>query len=280
MLAVKIDNHRLARPQSGIDIADAVIELPVESGLTRFIALFHSVDAEYVGPVRSGRPTDPTLLRPLDATFLISGAQPWVISVIRNHGVGLIGDIREGVTYRIGSRNAPHNLYADTTEARAEADRRGYDDDPPPEWFPRGDVDLDGAPEASEIELDWSAETTSTWVWDGTDYRRRTNGEVHLTVTRDGEESQITADVLLVMKADRYTSRPAGEGTPVPALETTGSGPAWLFADGHVVEGRWERGEVTELPRLVDEDGTELIVPPGRIWMSWLPTSRTVTITP
>ncbi len=38
VLAVKIDNHWKARPQSGLQTADAIYELPVE-GVTRFIAL-------------------------------------------------------------------------------------------------------------------------------------------------------------------------------------------------------------------------------------------------
>ena len=50
---MKIDNHWDARPQSGIQEADAVYELPVESGLTRFIALFHQSDSAYLGPMRS-----------------------------------------------------------------------------------------------------------------------------------------------------------------------------------------------------------------------------------
>ena len=58
VVAVKIDNHPNARPQSGLDVADAVYEVLVEAGLTRFIALFHQSDADHVGPNRSGRPTD------------------------------------------------------------------------------------------------------------------------------------------------------------------------------------------------------------------------------
>jgi len=78
VIGVKIDNHWNARPQSGINKADAVFEIPVEANLTRFIAVFHDSDADYLGPMRSGRPTDPTVLAPLNATFIISGAQPWV----------------------------------------------------------------------------------------------------------------------------------------------------------------------------------------------------------
>ncbi|MCP3976979.1 MAG: DUF3048 domain-containing protein, partial [bacterium] len=56
-IAVKVDNHWNARPQSGIQEADMVYELLVEGGLTRFIAVFHHSDSGYVGPIRSLRPT-------------------------------------------------------------------------------------------------------------------------------------------------------------------------------------------------------------------------------
>ena len=45
--------------------ADAVSEVPAEGGMTRFINIFYQSDTTYHGPIRSARPTDPTVLRPL-----------------------------------------------------------------------------------------------------------------------------------------------------------------------------------------------------------------------
>ncbi|MCH2412344.1 MAG: DUF3048 domain-containing protein, partial [Acidimicrobiales bacterium] len=61
-LAVKIDNASAARPQTGIIAAAVVYEEIVEAGLTRFIAIFQSTSPGTVGPVRSGRTSDPILL--------------------------------------------------------------------------------------------------------------------------------------------------------------------------------------------------------------------------
>jgi len=79
VMAIKVDNHPDARPQSGLDQADAVMEILVEGGFTRFVALFHTTDTDYVGPIRSGRPTDPTVLRPMNAVMVVSGGQDWII---------------------------------------------------------------------------------------------------------------------------------------------------------------------------------------------------------
>ena len=53
---VKIDNGSRARPQTGLNAADIVVEEEVEGGITRFAAIFHSTPS-IVGPVRSGRTT-------------------------------------------------------------------------------------------------------------------------------------------------------------------------------------------------------------------------------
>lgn len=273
VMAVKIDNAPAARPQSGLDVAEVVYELPVEAGVTRFIALFHSTDAAYLGPVRSARPTDPTLLLPLGATFTISGAQDWVIAGIRSAGIDLIG---EGPgTFRIRSRRAPHNLYADTTALRGVADGRGYPDEPPAPMWQFGDLPA-GSDKAETISIDFSDAVVAGWSWDGSRYVRTTNGVAHEVLAEDGTLSPLGVEVLVVLFADRYTASPPGEGTPVPAMDTVGSGRALVFAGGKVAEGGWSREKASEPFALSGEDGTPLSVPAGRSWISLVPTGRTV----
>ena len=275
VLAVKIDNHWNARPQSGIEQAAAVYELPVEANLTRFIALFHDQDTTYLGPNRSGRPTDPTLVSPLDATFVISGAQNWVQSVIRNYGVNFIGEIR-GPSFRISSRYAPHNLYVNTELVREEADRRDFENDPPPDMFVWGSLP-DNTEEAIEIFFDWSSDSKVTWTWNGTVYERNTGGETHDWVSEDGETREpIQTDTLVVIYARKYTAS-GSSGSAVPAMDTVGTGMALVFSGGEVVEGLWSRDDASELFSLTLDDGETLHVPPGRPWISIFPDNRTIT---
>src|ERR1700752_2619493 len=63
-LAIKVANYpRDIRPQSGLTLADKVVEYYIEAGLTRFIAVFYGNDSEWVGPVRSGRYFDEHIQR-------------------------------------------------------------------------------------------------------------------------------------------------------------------------------------------------------------------------
>ena len=83
VLAVKIDNLARARPQTGLTGADIVDVLPVEGGLSQFLAVFSSHFPPVIGPVRSAREDDLELLRQFGRpAFAYSGAQPQLLPVV------------------------------------------------------------------------------------------------------------------------------------------------------------------------------------------------------
>ncbi|MFQ5522003.1 MAG: DUF3048 domain-containing protein [Acidimicrobiia bacterium] len=279
VLAVKIDNHPRANPQSGIDQADMVIELMVE-GITRFISVWLQSDAEYLGPIRSARPTDPTLLRAFnEPTFAISGAQQWVQILVRSKDVRLIGEVRPAM-FRISSRKAPHNLYGDTNLIREYADQLGYPDEPPTEpiWS-FGPVPEDAAV-ATSVRIDFLGQIVR-WTWDEESglYLRTAYNRESTYRNEDGTEGRVGVPVLVALYVEQYTAYPpAGQsGTPLPASRTLGSGKAFVFANGKVVEGTWTRGSEDEWFRLTYPNGEELSVPPGKVWVSLVPVTRGLT---
>src|SRR3954447_16832388 len=85
-VTVKIDNNSEARPQAGIDKADVVYEEFTE-GITRFVVVFQSSDAPMVGPVRSVRPADPNVIKPLGGPLAFSGGSPAVVDVVKSSGI-------------------------------------------------------------------------------------------------------------------------------------------------------------------------------------------------
>jgi hypothetical protein len=279
VLAVKIDNHPIAQPQSGIDRADMVIELMVE-GITRFMTVWQQSDSEYLGPMRSGRPTDPTLLQAFnEPTFVISGAQSWVQNLIRSKGIQLIGEVRPE-TFRISGRFAPHNLYVDTTLLREYADSRGYPDQSPdgPLWA-FGPMPA-GAPAASSVRLNFSGNIVN-WVWDETTgtWLREVDRRPSNWRNQDDEEGQIGFPVLVALYVEQYSAFPPNgvSGTALPSSRTTGSGTAFVFAEGKVLEGTWEREAETDWFTLIDADDQVIMVPPGQVWVSLVPTTSGLT---
>jgi len=280
-IAIKIDNHPVARPQSGLQAADAIIELLVEGGFTRFIALFHDNDTDYIGPVRSLRATDSTLVTAIGAPLVISGGQTWIQNLAASRGVGLIGETTTSGLYRIGTRTAPHNLYGDTAALQETSDLRGYNNDPPVGLYK---VDTWRIPDAvaTEISLDWADGDVVSWTYDevGQTYLRETNGRNHNTVDRDGTLTQVHAEVLVILTGEEYTAYPpAGvAGSGVPATETVGSGDAYVFARGRMWQGTWERDTINDPFTLLNADGTEAVVPAGFPWVSIFPQERSISI--
>lgn len=276
VLAVKVDNHPQARPQSGLQEADGVIEIIVEGGFTRLIALFHHSDSEYVGPVRSVRPTDSAVLAPLGATLTISGGQAWIAALANERGVSLIGEGFGGLS-RMSHRRAPHNLYGNTLDLRAVADARGYEDDFDGPLYEIGEWE---EPEetAETIDFDWALGHTVTWIYEDGRYLRFEGTSSHDWVDRTGERAQLAFDVLVVIEGHQYNAYPAGaiSGNSVPAIETLGTGRLLIFADGKVMEGSWERDEVDQPYRFFDGQGNPTAVPPGIPWICMFPQERTV----
>jgi hypothetical protein len=271
-LVFKIDNHPNARPQSGLSEADAVIELMVE-GTTRLAAVFHAGDAETVGPIRSMRPTDGQLARIFDAPLVTSGGQDWVTSLVRGTGTSIIGEVGRPQTFRSSSRSAPHNLYGDTTAIRELADSRDYDDQPPAALWEFGDMPND-ADAATTIALPFASGLIVRWAWDGERYAKTTNGAEHNWVLPDGEVEQVWAETLVVLEMLTYTQSPPPGGGPAKAVESVGSGSAYVFSNGQVVEGTWTRDALEDAFTLTTGEET-MVVPPGKLWIGFLDRDQT-----
>jgi hypothetical protein len=242
-------------------------------GVTRFMALWQQSESEYLGPMRSARPTDQTLLAFFnEPTLAISGGQSWVREMIASVGVHIIGEV-EPATFRSSDRRAPHNLYANTVLLREYADEQGYPDEPidGPMWE-FGPMRED-AEAAAKVSFDFLGNPVE-WTWDdasGT-WLRSIGGDESNTVTPEGEESQIGFPVLIAMYVEQYS---VGD---LPASRTTGQGLAYIFADGKVVQGTWQRDDIDQWFTFADNDGEQILVPPGQAWISLVPNTTGIAI--
>jgi hypothetical protein len=261
-LVVKIDNHPKARPQAGLNNADIVFEEVVEGSLTRFAAVFHSQDADPVGPVRSGRSQDVDMLGPLRGpVFAWSGGNANVRSMIRNSDfIDLDAGFTPGYYRRSGRGGAPHNLYSSTAALWANVPEELLV--APPSIFEYLDPEesFDGQP-ATVVELPMNG-IKVRWEWDADAgvYRRFQNG-----VSHDAEGAgQIVAENIVVMGVN-YRPSPADRRSP--EAQTLGTGPVFIFADGMVRSGVWIHLDRLDPYGFVDGDEELIGVPPGRTWI-------------
>ncbi len=122
------------------------------------------------------------------------------------------------------------------------------------------------APPATEITTNWPGGYVVSWSWNGEEYERSTAGAPHEWIAQDGTTGRVTTDTLVMLEMSIQTVG-GGSGSAVPESVTTGSGTAWVFADGQVQEGTWARDVDTEWFTLTAADGSEMTVPPGRQWL-------------
>ena len=74
-VSAKIDNTYAGRPQLALNDSDIVYVTRVEGGLTRLLTVWHSRMPEAIGPVRSVRPVDASIVDPFNGVFAFSGGQ-------------------------------------------------------------------------------------------------------------------------------------------------------------------------------------------------------------
>ena len=285
VIAFKIDNNIKARPQSGLQEADAVHEILVEGGMTRFLAFFYDNTSKYLGPIRSARPTDPTMVRPYGGTLVVSGATAGLIPSIRELGVPVLEEQSSPVMFRISSRNAPHNLYADTELVRQRIEDRGFyflQPGPGP-LYPFGLNQNNWNDGADKVTIKYSEFTTVIWKLDGDKYSRfivdnysdNNEATAHNFISQDGNYTDILkTETIVVIQGPLYKDK----ATTLPSVLTVGVGNAYVINQGKYIEGSWRRGDITEPFVLTDINGNDIEVPPSTQWVHILPNEGLVSI--
>lgn len=265
VLAVKVDNHPRARPQHSLNLADVVMVEKVE-GTTRLIALFHSQQAEKVGPVRSGRFVDGELLPSLQPAFAISGAAEPVLEELQQRDLQLYGEGSAGAWNRDASRPAPHNLFLATEPLFEKAADDGL---PPAEqpWPYDEDLDAERGREIAGVEMAYPQAESVGWEPDGDQFVRAQDGAPHELA--DG--SQVAADNVLIVRVP-----PTGDVTR--PFDPIGSGDLVLLRDGRELTGTWEKDSPTEHFRWIGPDEEPLALAPGTTWIELVPDDGEVSV--
>ncbi|WP_418277951.1 DUF3048 domain-containing protein [Isoptericola jiangsuensis] len=271
-LAIKIENSRDARPQTGLEDADVVWEEVVEGGITRYVAVYHSTIPDVVEPVRSVRPMDPAIVAPLDGILAYSGAQPPFITAVGDAGVqSVIMDAGDAGFRRDPNRYAPHNVIGDPEAFLAQDD--GERTTPPPAQFRFGAAGkstaaADGTA-AKHLAVTMSAAQRSVWDWsakarqwqrsEGDDPSMSTSGEQHAAENVVVLEVQVT-----------NTSYKDPSGAPVPETQLVGSGTGLVASGGKILEVEWSKESLHE-PVVLTVAGEPVELEPGSTWVELMP---------
>lgn len=273
-LAVKIDNTAKSHPHVGMAQADVVYVEPVEGGLTRLLAVFSRHQAREVGPVRSGRETDVTLLANWGkVAFAYSGSSSYTARILaRGAQVNLSND-QSGRSYRRDrSRPAPYNLIGDPKALLARA---GGSVRPGDIGFRYGPP-IAGGIAANSVTATWPAATVSLrWNAKRGQYLVVTDGRPDVSPSG----TQYGAATVVVQYV---TSKPSGNrdvnGRPTPVEQLVGSGKAVVLRGGRAWQATWSRASATSPTTFTAGGQVVTFAPQGPVWVLLEPTGRTATV--
>lgn len=270
-IAVTINNHPLARPQSGLHKADVVYEILTEGDITRFLAIFQSERPDVVGPVRSARDYFIELAKGFNALYIAHGFSPEAEQMLQEEYVdNLNGMYYDGTLFkRSSSRVAPHNSYITYENILQGAKEKNYDmsQTPPPFLFMSEDETqkLTGN-EANSVTITYSSspDLNCTYEFDASlgKYKRFSGG----TQTVDLEtEEEILLDNIFIVEATHQVTDAKGRRD----VDLQSGGRAYLLQLGKITEVEWENDNGRIIPV---KDGEKIPFAQGKTWVNVVPT--------
>ncbi|WP_369412888.1 DUF3048 domain-containing protein [Oceanobacillus alkalisoli] len=283
IIGVMVNNHRQARPQSGLAEADIVFEILAEAKITRLLALFQSEIPETIGPVRSAREYYFDLANRYGSLYVYHGAADFIDQMIIDQGIPFLN----GSTYdndgqlftRDDSRKAPHNSYLLTDAINETAEGKGYEMtveyEPLPFLSDEETAAIEGEA-AEQVEIVYSENPLETvqYVFDeskGT-YKRYSNEEE--TVDLNTGASVEVANVFIIETFHEVVDD-AGRRN----IDFESGGDAYLIQNGRVQEVEWQNDDGRLVPM---KDGQPAGFMPGKTWINVVPNDpsmeQTVTI--
>jgi len=304
-LGLMIENHREARPQSGLSSADVVYEAVAEGGITRFLAVFYCQDAPYVGPVRSARIYFVRLIQgygnyPLYAH--VGGANTPgpadALGEIRDLEWGSYNDLNQfSVPFpyfwrdyeRLPNRATEHTVYSSTAKLwQYAASQRGLTNvDKDGEswdknftlWKFQDDADKSKRGTVNKISFSFwqSFQSDYSVVWnynsENNSYQRENGGSPHLDKNNG---KQLTAKNVIVVFTKESPANDGYEGGHI-LYKIVGSGDGLLFQNGQAVKISWEKESEESQIRFYDNVGKEVSLVRGQDWVEILPVGNKVT---
>jgi hypothetical protein len=266
---IMIENSPEARPQSGLQDAGVVVEAIAEGGITRFLALYQESSPQYIGPVRSLRPYYLDFAAPFQAGIVHVGGSPEALSRVRNGNYRDLDQFfNSGYFTRISARPAPHNVYTSFARLDALNQAKGYSSSLFTSW-PRKDDKKLLAPTAKTINLQISSpHYYAHFDYDAASnsYLRSEGGAPHMQLTSASDKTgvQIKPKVVIALVMS-YGIEADGKHS---VYHDTGSGTAYIFQDGGVTTGSWQKASQDSQISFMDSDNQPIKLDAGQTWIT------------
>ena len=287
VFAVIIDNSVAARPQSGLKEAGVVFEAVSEAGATRFVALYQEAEPEIIGPIRSVRSYYLEWVASFDPAVAHVGGSDEALTMINSgtHGVSFNEFFHDTTFWRAQDRWAPYNTYtnferlfklaevSDKTTSNftgwARKDNGGWECECSNEYEDISTCDCEQPISRINIAISTGAFAVSYEYDESTNTFRRFQGGVpHV----DREKGQISPNVVIAMRVNQTVAL-----NGYTRIQAIGSGDVYIFQNGEVERGRWQKDSARSQLRFLDQNDEEIKLNRGQTWITAVPQGRDVS---
>ncbi len=298
-IAAKIANFPYAvRPQSGLGLADVVVEHLAEAGVTRFTAIFLQNDSPELGSIRSARFIDTEVVPMFGAMLVTSGSSLGTMAHLRQNPWFLGANdwrlVSEESRYVCPPlcRKTPddaNTLFAGTEALRAATAAQAGSTHLAQSGFAFTPAVPPGGAAVNEVLVDFSPAAHVSWRYNAQagHYDRWQDKDPSLELIAHTDavtNAPITADnvaILFVNHQNNFVPEDFRDGGNCGLeIQLWTIGPAKIFRDGQFYDGRWHRDASTNWRlRLEDNAGNNIPLRPGNTWLGLVGLTADETVT-
>lgn len=267
-LAVMIENHPDARPQSGFDQASLIYEAVAEGGITRLMAVFGPHDAKEIGPIRSARTYFMEWAKEWDALYAYAGGTQDALGKIGGFNLNGLPHAENYFWRKAKAVASEHTLYSSTEKLYDYAKSKKYSLTADFEKRPFKKAGANEARPASQsVTVNFSDPLYATkWDYDpaANTYLRSMNGGPHKDASSGG---QLAASNVVIQTMPMSAGDPViNNGKSWNIMPTAGEGKAVVLQDGKATTGKWKKASQFARTRFYTDTGVEIGFNPGLTW--------------
>jgi len=283
-IAVMINNHKEARPQSGLSDAYIVYEIMVEGGITRMMALYtQDFNETKIGSVRSSRHNYLDYVLENDAIYIHWGGSDKAYADLAELKLDRIDGMVYGSKYFTTDKNLDRSLEhtrftsSDLIKKGIKALKfRNTTDKGYLLNYTADEVSLsekEGSKTANKVSIKYSKYQTSSYVYDSEEkvYYRSMNGEKHIDLVT-GEQYKFKNIIAYDVVYNSYN------GEKLRDLDNIGSGKGVYITNGYSIPIKWTKTKRDSQTKYTYLDGSEIDVSDGNTFIQIYPTDGTLTI--
>jgi hypothetical protein len=282
------------RPPFGLTFADIVYDYYHNDGYTRYHAIFLGEDADLVGPIRSGRLPDDSLIRMYKSIFVYGGADPIIDKRFMNADYSnrvLRGGFDAPPCPPTAAKpmctfepNGRHNLIASMAYLRDYAAKHNVDSTRQNlNGMSFGSTTPANGKPGTQLYVRYSSDNYNRWDYDPVtgrymlfqdDVWDQGQGEKYAPLIDRVSNKQVSADnVVIVVVPHEHIRQPPGE---IVDILLNGTGTAYAFRDGQMYQVVWNRPATDSVLYLTFPDGTRYPYKPGKTWYQMIGKNSTI----